>query len=234
MLVKYNYIFLFFLFIIIIIFKQLDLELDKLEQKVDLLDSIVTELEYNFSKLFSEDPDNVRLKDIKAKFNLCIRNIDLYGDVKGKSLVVYDDGNGDYLVNNTDIYNDLKNYDLNEKSENDDSTGLENKNFGCWNDDNIDDDYCDDDDGFSFYEKGQCSHAAVDDLGNDDDDARNDFYENYETGQCSHLTKESDNEIVKDICCDKENKEKKVLQYLKYLKLKLLLRLKKELVVFSF
>ncbi|PWA44335.1 hypothetical protein CTI12_AA526910 [Artemisia annua] len=69
-------------------------ELDKLEQKVDLLDSIVNELEYDFATWFSEDPDNTRLKDIKAKFNVCIRNIDLYGDVKGKSLVVYDDETG--------------------------------------------------------------------------------------------------------------------------------------------
>ncbi|PWA44086.1 isocitrate dehydrogenase [Artemisia annua] len=97
-------------------------------KKVDLLDSIVTELEYDFSTWFSEDPDNPRLKDIKAK--------------KGKSLVVYDDEIGkdkdcirnvdlcrDDVVNNGDIYNDLENYDLDEESENDDSTGLENKKF---------------------------------------------------------------------------------------------------------
>ena len=70
------------------------MDLDKIEKKVDLLDLIVSELEYDFTTLFSEYPDNLRLKDIKSKFNVCIRNIDLYGDVKGKSLVVYDDESG--------------------------------------------------------------------------------------------------------------------------------------------
>ena len=196
--------------------------MDKLEKKVDLLDSIVTELEYDFTTLFSEDPDNLRLKEIKAKFNMCIRNIDLYGDdVKGKSLVIYDDESGkdkdcvrnldlcvDDVENNGNIYNDLQNYDLVEESENDDSIGLENKNLDVWNYDIVDDDdqY---DDGFRLYEKGQCSHATDGDCGNDDEDGRNNFYENYETGQCSHLTKESDNEILKDVNYDKEKNDKK-------------------------
>lgn len=175
--------------------------MDKLEQKVDLLESIVNELEYNFATWFSEDPDNTRLKEIKAKFNVCISNIDLSGYVKGKSLVVYDDETGkdkdcirnvdlcgDDVVNNGHMHNDLENYDLDEISEND----------GC-NNDNIEYDDLDDDDGFRFYEKGQCSHATDDDAGNDDDDhdGRNNFCENYETVQCSHLTKDSDHEILK-------------------------------------
>ncbi|PWA34681.1 hypothetical protein CTI12_AA616810 [Artemisia annua] len=73
---------------------KVDQELDKLEQKVDLMDSIVNELEYDFATWFSEDPDNTRLKEIKAKYNVCIRNIDLSEYVKGKSLVVYDDETG--------------------------------------------------------------------------------------------------------------------------------------------
>ncbi|PWA65574.1 hypothetical protein CTI12_AA337880 [Artemisia annua] len=91
-----------------------DQELDKLEQKVDLLDSIVNELEYDFATWFSEDPDNTRLKEIKAKYNVCIRNIDLSGYVKGKSLVVYDDETG---KDKDCIHNDLENYDLDEVKE---------------------------------------------------------------------------------------------------------------------
>ncbi|PWA72528.1 hypothetical protein CTI12_AA266440 [Artemisia annua] len=143
--------------------RNVEQELDKLEKKVDLLDSIVNELEYDFATWFSEDPDNTRLKDIKAKYNLRIRNIDLYGYVKGKSLVVYDDETGkdkdcirnvdlcgDGVVNNGHIHDDLENYDLDEGSENDDD--------GC-NDDNIEyDDH--DDDGFSHLTK-ESDHEIV-------------------------------------------------------------------------
>ncbi|GKE60418.1 hypothetical protein Tco_1510785, partial [Tanacetum coccineum] len=51
--------------------------MDKLDQKVTLLNLIVEDLEFQFSKSLVDHPNNSRLKDIKAKYNGIIRNTDL-------------------------------------------------------------------------------------------------------------------------------------------------------------
>jgi hypothetical protein len=99
-----------------------------------LLDSIVNDLEYDFTLLFSEDPDNPSIKEIKAKFNNCIHNIDLYGYDKEKNLDLYDNQS--------------------EKEK-----GLENQNDACEEDEvqTFDHDCCNS--VLGNYEKGECSHA---------------------------------------------------------------------------
>nr|GEX44990.1 hypothetical protein [Tanacetum cinerariifolium] len=51
--------------------------MDKLDQKVTLLKLIVEDLEFKFSNSLMDHPNSSRLKDIKAKYNGIIRNIDL-------------------------------------------------------------------------------------------------------------------------------------------------------------
>ncbi|PWA72545.1 CHASE-like protein [Artemisia annua] len=177
--------------------RKLDQELDKLEQKVDLLDSIVNELEYDFATWFSEDPDNTRLKDIKAKFNVCIRNIDLYGDVKGKSLVVYDDetGKDKDCIRNVDLCeDDVLIYVHSTKC---DSVCLRHQspaiNFRTTQMIKDRQAYEIRNGGFGILDRYE------EDLNESDSSKR----------KCSHLTKESDHEIVKDVNYDKENNDKK-------------------------
>ncbi|GKE39721.1 hypothetical protein Tco_1463126, partial [Tanacetum coccineum] len=52
--------------------------MDKLDQKVTLLNLIVEDLEFQFSKRLVDHPNNSRLKDIKGKYNGIIRNTDLF------------------------------------------------------------------------------------------------------------------------------------------------------------
>ncbi|GKC67000.1 hypothetical protein Tco_1099598 [Tanacetum coccineum] len=55
-----------------------DSKMDKLDQKVTLLNLIVEDLEFQFSKRLVDHPNNSRLKDIKGKYNGIIRNTDLF------------------------------------------------------------------------------------------------------------------------------------------------------------
>ncbi|GJR33562.1 RNA-directed DNA polymerase, eukaryota, partial [Tanacetum coccineum] len=54
-----------------------DSKMDKLDQKVTLLNLIVEDLEFQFSKSLVDHPNTSRLKDIKAKYNGIIQNTDL-------------------------------------------------------------------------------------------------------------------------------------------------------------
>ncbi|GKA14130.1 RNA-directed DNA polymerase, eukaryota [Tanacetum coccineum] len=54
-----------------------DSKIDKLDQKAKLLNLIVEDLEFQFSKTLVDHPNNSRLKDIKAKYNGIIQNTDL-------------------------------------------------------------------------------------------------------------------------------------------------------------
>lgn len=99
-----------------------------------MLYSILNDLEYDFTLWFSEDPDNPSLKDIKAKFMNCIRNIDLYGYDKEKILDLYD--------NESEKEKALENQD--DACEVDDVQSFDRD---CWNS------------VLRNYEKGECSHA---------------------------------------------------------------------------
>lgn len=99
-----------------------------------MLYSILNDLEYDFTLWFSEDPDNPSLKEIKAKFMNCIRNIDLYGYDKEKILDLYD--------NESDKEKALENQD--DACEVDDVQSFDRD---CWNS------------VLRNYEKGECSHA---------------------------------------------------------------------------
>nr|GEW85528.1 hypothetical protein [Tanacetum cinerariifolium] len=55
----------------------LDSKMDKLDQKVTLLQLIVEDLEFEFSNSLVDHPNSSRLKDIKAKYNRIIRNTNL-------------------------------------------------------------------------------------------------------------------------------------------------------------
>ncbi|PWA82139.1 hypothetical protein CTI12_AA182750 [Artemisia annua] len=61
------------------------LKMDKLSQNVDLLERILSDINTEIKICSSKIPDNLRLKEIKSKFNNCIRNEYLSGQDKEES-----------------------------------------------------------------------------------------------------------------------------------------------------
>ncbi|PWA86086.1 hypothetical protein CTI12_AA142780 [Artemisia annua] len=87
------------------------LKMDKLSQNVDLLERILSDINSEIKICSSKIPDNPRLKEIKAKFNNCIRNEYLSAQDKE---------------------------DLNDEKDEDEETGFEKKNVEK-SDDDVDD-----------------------------------------------------------------------------------------------
>lgn len=98
--------------------------MDKIHQNVDLLEKILSDIKNEFKLSSSKNPDNPRLKELKAKFNNCIRNEYL---------------SGEDMMDNAERENDetmgfeTENEDLDEEREKDEKTGFENKNDDFWN-----------------------------------------------------------------------------------------------------
>ena len=92
--------------------------MDKIHQNVDLLEIILYDIKNEFKLSSSKNPDNPTLKELKVRFNNCIRNEYLSGDNK---------------MDNEERQNDEKmgfeteNEDLDEEREKDEKTGFENK-----------------------------------------------------------------------------------------------------------
>ncbi|PWA42169.1 dnaJ domain-containing protein [Artemisia annua] len=95
------------------------LDMDKLYQNVNLLEKILSDINNEFKLSSSKNPDCPRLKEIKAKFNNCIRNEYLSReDMMNK-------GDSD---NDETMGFERESEDLAEEKEEDEKTGFENKN----------------------------------------------------------------------------------------------------------
>lgn len=93
--------------------------MDKLYKNVDLLEKIISDIKNEFKLSSSKNPDNMRLKEMRAKFNLCIRNEYLSGE---------DMMNKGERENDETMGFERENEDLDEEMEKDETTGFENKN----------------------------------------------------------------------------------------------------------
>ncbi|PWA36657.1 dnaJ domain-containing protein [Artemisia annua] len=126
------------------------LKMDKLSQNVDLLERILSDINSEIKICSSKIPDNPRLKEIKAKFNNCIRNEYL---------------SGQDTMNKEEFENDeTMGFERESKErQNNESTGFEKKNV----EKSDDDDEKDEDEETRFEKKND-----DDDLGfeNSDDD----------------------------------------------------------------
>ncbi|PWA76916.1 hypothetical protein CTI12_AA175180 [Artemisia annua] len=131
------------------------LKMDKLSQNVDLLERILSDINNEIKICSSKIPDNLRLKEIKAKFNNCIRNEYLSGQ---------DTMNKEESENDETMGFEKESEDLNEEKDKEEETGFEKKNFEK-----------SDDDGDDF------SNVHL----SDDDLATNDSEEVFETEQGS-------------------------------------------------
>ncbi|PWA50240.1 dnaJ domain-containing protein [Artemisia annua] len=92
------------------------LKMDKLSQNVDLLERILSDINSEIKICSSKIPDNPRLKEIKAKFNNCIRNEYLSGQ---------DTMNKEEFENDETIGFERESQDLNEEKKKNEN---ENKN----------------------------------------------------------------------------------------------------------
>lgn len=104
------------------------MDLDKLNQDVDLLEIILSDIKNQLKLPSINNPDNMRLNEIKAKLKICIQNIDFFEDDS---------------MNNRERKNDEfdnKNHDMGvcdsvEDNESNESMGFEHKNLRGLNDD---------------------------------------------------------------------------------------------------
>ena len=173
--------------------------LDKLDQNVDLLEKFLSDIHNEFKKSSSKNLDNMKLKEIKAKFNVCIRNVEMenyestgiekedddldaerekyestrFGREDNESMGF--ENKSEEFCNVHLSEDELENNDLDKEKEDGESTGFENKNVDGSNDDS------------TGLEKE-----------NADDDGWNNVSENFETGQADE-EKVEDKEVVKDV-----------------------------------
>ena len=173
--------------------------MDKLDQNVDLLEKILSDIQNEFKKSSSKNLDNMSFKEIKPKFNVCIRNVEME-NYESTGLEKEDDdldaerekyestrfGREDNesmgFENKSEEFcnvhlseDELENNDLDKEKEDCESTVFENKNVDGLNDDS------------TGLEKE-----------NGDDDGLNNVSENFETRQ-SDEERVEDEGIVKDV-----------------------------------
>ncbi|PWA91351.1 hybrid signal transduction histidine kinase M [Artemisia annua] len=117
------------------------LKMDKLSQNVDLLERILSDINSEITICSSKIPDNPRLKEIKAKFNNCIRNEYLSGQ---------DTMNKEEFENDETMGFERESQELNEEKVEDEETRFEKKN----DDDDLGFENSDDD-GLGFEKKNE-------------------------------------------------------------------------------
>lgn len=126
--------------------------MDKVDQNVDLLEKILSDIKNEFKKSSVENLDNMRLKEIKAKFNLCIQNVEMENfestgfekedddldaekeKYESTSFGRKDNESSGFENKSEEFCNvhlsedELENNDLDKEKEDGESTGFENKN----------------------------------------------------------------------------------------------------------